>query len=429
MRFVIASAISKKFEKLGCLIFPSVWILINFIHSIGFLAFPWFLGYSQYPLLPFIQVSSFIGILGVEFLVILFNYILSDFIYRKNQESKSLIEALKLGEAKRLIAVFILIAAIVIYGSVTLFLNNVETKNDLRVSIVQTCISPWENWSRKKMMYLDELIDYTRQSLIENPDMIIWSESSTLETISYQYRKERLSRFTNRLVEFIREINKPLFTGEIGIARRSQVPRKWASFRAQNNAVLMNSSGEVVLSYPKIFLVPFGEWVPYSRLVPSVRRLANSLGGSNFIPGDGPLLFDLNDRKFGALICYEGIFFRLCRDYKRLGADYLINITNDGWTDKYKGHMQHFAASVFRTIENGVWLIRAGNTGYSAVIDPYGRIKASMPILTKGYMTGDLDFSLNHKTFYARFGDLFFYITQCFLGVLLIIIIVKRIKR
>ncbi|MFC1669042.1 apolipoprotein N-acyltransferase [Spirochaetota bacterium] len=428
MRFLIAEFFSKKFEGVRYLVYPSVWILVSFIQSIGFLAFPWYLGYSQYAFLPFIQVSAFIGILGIEFILILFNYLISDFIYIRNQKGISFKETLKFGQGKRLMTALFVLIIIIIYGSVVLSMNNRETKRDLRVSIVQTCISPWGNWTRNKMKYLDELLSLTEQSMSENPDFIIWSESATLEYISYKYEKGRINKFLKKLLNFVEVNGKPLLTGEIGILENQERLGRGRYFNPQNNAVLINGQGEVVQSYAKINLVPFGEWVPYSRYVPAVQRLANSLGGSNFVPGDKPLLFDLYDKKFGALICYEGIFYRLCRKYKRMGADYLIDITNDGWTDKYKGHMQHFAAYIFRAIENGLWLIRAGNTGYSTIIDPYGRIKASMPILKKGYFTGDIDFSLNHDTFYAKFGDLFFYITQCFLGILMIAAVVKKIR-
>jgi apolipoprotein N-acyltransferase len=243
--------------------------------------------------------------------------------------------------------------------------------------------------------------------------MIIWSESATLENISYRYKKGWSTRFDDTLMKFIRSSGKHLLTGEIGLTEvTSGVYRRKM---AQNNAVFINGEGEVLQTYPKINLVPFGEWFPYEKLFPSIKRLAENYGGSSFVPGKEPMLFTFMGKKFGALICYEGIFYRLCREYKKRGADFFVNITNDGWTDTYNGHMQHFSASVFRAIENGIWYVRSGNTGYTVTIDPYGRIRESIPILTKGYLAGDLDFSYNHDTIYSKTGDIFLYILLVFL--------------
>ena len=170
----------------------------------------------------------------------------------------------------------------------------------------------------------------------------------------------------------------------------------------QNNAVLIDRYGQVVKTYSKIHLVPFGEWFPYEKWLAFVKRITESFGGSSFVPGDRPVLFEVMGRKFGVLVCYEGIFHRLCRDYRNLGAEFYVNITNDGWTHTFRGHMQHFSASIFRAVENGIWYLRAGNTGYTAFIDPYGRIRKSIPIVNKGYLAGDIDFSLNHRTVYSR---------------------------
>jgi apolipoprotein N-acyltransferase len=78
--------------------------------------------------------------------------------------------------------------------------------------------------------------------------------------------------------------------------------------------------------------------------------------------------------------------------------------------------MQHFSASVFRAVENGIWYIRVGNTGYTTIIDPYGRIRKDMPILIKDSTTGDIDFSFNRDTVFYYVGDLFLYMVMGFLG-------------
>jgi len=93
--------------------------------------------------------------------------------------------------------------------------------------------------------------------------------------------------------------------------------------------------------------------------------------------------------------------------------------------------MQHFSVSLFRAVENGIWYLRAGNTGYTVFIDPYGRIRKSFPILKKGYLSGDIDFTLNHRTVYTVIGDLFLYMAMGFvivIGAILSFEIIKRRK-
>ncbi len=405
LKVFIAELLSRRMEPMRAVIYPSVWIIIDFTQSIGFLAFPWtYQGYSLYPLTPFIQIASVTGILGVNFLLIMFNASLADLLLMLKGRKYTGADLLRRRELRSFIAVFFMFAAVTVFGLLSLH-SSPEGKGEksLRVAAVQSCISPWENWTGNKYNYLAELIHHTSQSLVTDPEFIIWSESATLETISFRYQKGKPDPFDQKIFDFAARAGVPILTGEIGVLEQSYPT--FSRYYPQNNAVLINSYGEVVQTYPKINLVPFGEWFPYEKWLPDIKKLAVSFGGSDFIPGGEPELFEVKGLRFGALICYEGIFFRLCRQYGLMGADFLVNITNDGWTDTYNGHYQHFAGSVFRAVENGIPVIRAGNTGVTAIIDSKGRITSSIPILKKGFMAGEVHISSNHSTFYSRHGD------------------------
>jgi len=419
-------ALSRKFENARIFIYPSIWIIVDYIQSIGFLAFPWtYIGYSQYPFTPFIQVSAVTGIMGVNFIMILFNASFALFLYSYLMNSERDKPLRGITGFNLFAGSIIIVLLITIGGLVRLMTAPEEPKGDgLKLATVQTCISPWENWSGNKYRYLNELVIYTEQAMKHNPDFIIWSESATLETISFRNNSGKISLFDRRLFEYVKRWGKPLLTGEIGVA--GKVKGGFINYFPQNNALLLSGEGEVVETYPKIFLVPFGEWFPYEKLFPAVKRLLDSFGGSSFIPGDKPMLLEVKGFNFGPLICYEGIFYRLCRDYRIMGADFLVNITNDGWTDTFNGHFQHFSASVFRAVENGIWVARAGNTGVSAIIDPLGRVTADYPILQKGYFTGSVYPEMNRKTFYTRFGDIVLYLSLIFVAGLIMLIFIKR---
>ena len=427
IKITLAEVLSRRFESLRVLIYPSVWVLVDWIESIGYIAYPLpYLGYTQYPLTSFIQMASVTGIMGITFLIILFNYLATEFIMVWNFRKIPVRELMGKKEALRLAGAAAFIFVVAIGGAVVLAVHDRPLKKGLRVAMVQSCISPWENWFANRYNYLEELKRYTLAASSERPDLIVWSESATLETIAYDYERGTLNDFEKEVLAEAQTYETPLLTGEIGVAE------KYSGLILQrapeNNAVLIDRYGRVVKTYSKIHLVPFGEWFPYEKWLGFVKRITESFGGSSFVPGDRPVLFDVMGRKFGVLVCYEGIFHRFCRDYRRLGAEYLVNITNDGWTDTYRGHMQHFSASVFRAIENGIWYLRAGNTGYTAFIDPYGRIRKSIPILTKGYLVGDIDFSLNHGTVYSVIGDLFLYIAIGFVIVVASIFSSEKLK-
>lgn len=409
IKITLAEIISRRLEPLRFIIYPSVWIVVDWIQSIGFLAYPLpYWGYSQYPLTPLIQVASITGILGINFIMIMVNYLSGELAAAWIAGRAAVRDALRTGEAKRLAAALAGVLVIAVYGAVVLTISDRPVGKGLRVAMVQSCISPWENWDRNRFAYLDELKKYTKDAMAENPDFIVWSESATLETIAYDYERGTLNDFEKEVLGLAQLYDRPLLTGEIGVTEdySGPYPRRYP----QNNAVLINRFGEVVKSYAKIHLVPFGEWFPYEKWLGFVKRITISMGGSSFVPGGSPVLFEVGGHSFGVLVCYEGIFNRLCRQYRNMGAEFFVNITNDGWTDTFRGHMQHFSAAKFRAVENGIWYLRAGNTGYTVLIDPYGRIRKSFPILTKGYLAGDVDFSMNHRTVYSAAGDVVLYL-------------------
>jgi len=419
IKITLAEFLSQKLPGYKIFIYPAVWIIIDYVQSIGFLAFPWtYIGYSQYTFTPFIQIASITGILGINFIIVMFNSILSEYLLAFKNSFSGLKDITHNSNFGKLAAVSLLIIVITLWGLFRLSeKNNNGGGKILKVALVQSCISPWENWSGNRYKYLSELMYYTREALRNNPDFIIWSESATLELISFRSLTGDMDNFDQQLFSFIKENGKPLLTGEIGITVKKN--SSGIRYYPQNNAVMISGAGEVVQTYPKINLVPFGEWFPYEKWFVPVKKLVESFGGSDFVPGKRPELFNVDGFKFGSLICYEGIFYKLCRDYRNMGADFMVNITNDGWTDAYNGHYQHYSASIFRAVENGIWMVRAGNTGVTSIIDPKGEVVSSIPILKKSFLTGEIDTSQNVKTFYSAYGDLILFASLLFIASLI----------
>src|SRR5262249_28998456 len=159
--------------------------------------------------------------------------------------------------------------------------------------------------------------------------------------------------------------------------------------------------------YDKMHLVPFGEYVPLKGLLFFVEAVAADIG--DFTPGRSRVVFPLGGAPFGTVICYEVIFPDLFRGFVRDGARLMVNITNDAWFGESSGPLQHLAMVPLRAVENGVAVVRAANTGVSALVAPDGRIGPELGLLRQGAFRVDVPLA-GRTTFYTRFGDLFAYL-------------------
>jgi apolipoprotein N-acyltransferase len=153
-------------------------------------------------------------------------------------------------------------------------------------------------------------------------------------------------------------------------------------------------------------LVPFGEYVPLKRLLFFVEAIAAEIG--DFTPGRRAVIFPLEGAPFGTVICYEVIFPSLFRRFVAEGASVMTNITNDAWFGDSGGPLQHLAMVPLRAVENRIAIVRAANTGVSALVAPTGAIEAMLPLGRRGVLRGDVAVSPG-GTFYTRVGDLFAY--------------------
>jgi apolipoprotein N-acyltransferase len=168
----------------------------------------------------------------------------------------------------------------------------------------------------------------------------------------------------------------------------------------------VDGDGEIVGTYDKHHLVPFGEymplrgWLPFDKITP---------GSVDFSTGPGPQTMALPGLPPASpLICYEVIFPGAVTDAAQR-AGWLLNVTNDGWFGISTGPHQHLASAQMRAVEEGLPLARAANTGISALVDSYGRLRMSLALGETGVLDGPLPVALA-PTLYARFGDFVFLI-------------------
>ena len=169
-----------------------------------------------------------------------------------------------------------------------------------------------------------------------------------------------------------------------------------------NSLFAFDEAGRITATYDKTHLVPFGEYVPFRSILP-VAKLTQ--GATDFSPGPGPRSLNVGGLPpFSALICYEAIFGpAVVEPGSRPG--FLLNITNDAWFGISSGPYQHFASARLRAVEQGLPLVRAANTGISAVVDSQGRITAMLGLGWEGVLDAALPAALDAPTPYANGGD------------------------
>jgi apolipoprotein N-acyltransferase len=189
-----------------------------------------------------------------------------------------------------------------------------------------------------------------------------------------------------------------------GAARAAELAPTTRNLRAYNSIYVIDHDGSILSVYDKVHLVPFGEYLPFQRFLERLGFMQLTKVQGGFLAGDRRrALAAPRAPKFLPLICYEIIFpHDVVPPRERAG--WFLNLTNDAWFGMSAGPHQHFQQSRVRAIEEGLPLVRAANTGISAVIDPVGRIIHELPLGTEGVLDSALPQALS-PTLYSRLGD------------------------
>jgi apolipoprotein N-acyltransferase len=393
----------------GCLWWaaPASFAALEFLRSHLFTGFPWnLLGVSQALNPPLIQVASWTGVYGVSFLVVLANAALACFLLGG--------KIAPAGRGRRLLPLAVtlaVLAAVWLYGENELReADALPPSPSFNLCLVQGGISQDLKWDPALAPHhLETYLRLTRKALPTHPDLVLWPESAV------PYYIEEQAEVRKRIAEVCAEGKTFLLFGGDTRERASTVGdtggetvSRWRYF---NSAYLFDGAGEMAGRYDKVHLVPFGEYVPLRRFLPFVRRMVP--WEDDFSAGEGLALLPVGAGKsMAVLICYEDIFPGLVRDFCRKGPYLLANVTNDAWYGRTSAPFQHAYAALFRAVENRVYLARATNTGYSCVVDPWGRIVSEVRdgggemLFIPGAATAAAALR-RAGSFYTRHGDLF----------------------
>lgn len=260
------------------------------------------------------------------------------------------------------------------------------SEGDKTVRLVQPNAPQHQKWDPDYMpLFFARQIEFTAAA--PKMDLIVWPETSVPAWL------DSAQPYLQSISEAAR--GTPVIVG----IQRADGPRIY------NSMLLLDDVGASKGLYDKHHLAPFGEYVPFSDLLArlGIFGLATTVG-RGFSAGPGPAVMDVGPLgKALPLICYEVVFPQDVNGAPAR-ADFLLQITNDAWFGTWSGPYQHLAQAQMRAIEQGLPMMRAANTGVSAMIDPHGRVTASLPLGQAGFVDATLPLPLA-PTLYVRIGD------------------------
>ena len=350
--------------------------------------FPWnAFGYGLSGSLSLSQAASLVGLYGLTFIAVA--VFAAPAVLADARPFRQRVTAVAIAG--------VALAVVAGYGAVRLW-QPVPPFADLDVRIVQPSIDQKDKWRPElRDEIFQTFLDMTEAPLggaarVGQPRMVVWPESAVPFLLTQE--PGALFRIGKSLSD-----KTELVTGAI----RAEPGLQGADYF--NSVFVIGSEGTVQGIYDKVRLVPFGEYIPFKPLLESlgITNLAGPLEG--FEAGYQPRVLTTSE-SFGFLpmICYEAIFPGSL-DGVSGRPEFLLNVTNDAWFGRTPGPYQHFAQARLRAIETGLPLIRAANTGISAVIDAKGNVVAKLAIFEKGLIDAKLPQRLGN-TLYGIFGDL-----------------------
>ncbi|HEX2658790.1 MAG TPA: apolipoprotein N-acyltransferase, partial [Polyangia bacterium] len=372
--------------------------------------FPFYLAISQAFVPPIIQIADLAGPMGVTFVLVM--------VTGASYDAGRLMRSTARAEWPRALARCLrvpaaVVAAVLIYGVVRI--HQVDSRREAAdkalVGIVQANVGISEKWDpneRERLLKTHQ--DVSGALARQGADLIVWPESS------YPYAINRNMTHDYPLGDPRRvrgADDTPTLFGAVTLdSDRSTGKGRYP----YNTALMMDRDGTITGKFDKVFLLIFGEYIPFYDRIPWFTDLIPE--ASNFnrgeLPGSFPFHLRGHDYRLGPLICYEDILPGFTRRTAALNPNLLVNITNDAWFGQTFEPYQHLALAVFRSVEHRLEMVRAVNTGVSAHIDAAGRVRSLLPSVdpdalptpppTKLLVEAAL---LERGGLYGRVGDLF----------------------
>jgi apolipoprotein N-acyltransferase len=370
-------------------ILAAAWTVAEWLRGHVLTGFPWALiGYAWSPSTALLQVTAGVGIYGLSFVTVIAAAIPASLWPAPDAVAAP--PRLSWRPSAVVAAVLVLLWT---GGTARIALTEVALRTEVPLRIVQPNIPQREKWlAEKGEANLVRLIALTRRDAAPSPEVVIWPE--TAATFRIEDGSPAAVSIGWAIDTGVILTGAPRTNGETG-----------AAFRAWNSLYAIEPAGEATLAYDKHHLVPFGEYLPLRGLLSRIGVDKITQGSFDYSRGGGTRTIRIDGvPSFSPLICYEAIFAGAVVD-RSDRPDWLLSITNDAWFGPWAGPVQHFSMARVRAVEQGLPLVRAANTGISGVVDPVGRVTASLDTGRTGALDGALPAPISAPP-YARFGDI-----------------------
>jgi len=422
---------------------------LEFIRARFLTGFPFLLvAHTQHSFLPLIQITDITGAYGLTFLLAMVNGLIAELILTGLRNRRS---------ARKIIVAGALLCLALTYGAAKFAAYDItpldldEPTPSRRILSVQGNVPIDLKHSDSQEQILANLARHARLSLAavgKNVDLIIWPETMLAAQLNLAWNDEILLRIATKpklatLLERLKAsrdaLKNTLAKTHSHMLIGSETLTLGEKPKRYNSAYLLSPEGNILGRYDKIHLVVFGEYTPFENVFPFLKKLRPPQMGESLSAGETRRLFELPKAgqppaKFGVTICYEDSVATLFRKFVNDGADFMVNITNDGWFKNSSELDIHLAVCAFRAAENHIPIVRCANTGISAFIARTGRITKALT--ASDGRRREVEGTLLHNVslvkrpgFYTRYGDIFAWLCIAALALLLILPLLPSRRR
>jgi apolipoprotein N-acyltransferase len=378
----------------------AIWVALEWVRGWFLTGFPWnFLGTSQWRQVALIQVASVTGVYGISFLVCWVSTAMAASCISVASDPAN--RRAWMAEVRLPMIVVLLCLGWGFHRAVNLRRDERgASATMLRLALVQPSIPQTLLWDpRESERSFGVASRLTMSALETKPDVVVWPEGD------FGLTRENFASMTARLAA----------AGVGWVFTATDVEETASGNRHYNAAFVTGPDGRVRATYRKRRLVAFGEYVPFAETLPFLRHLTPI--GDGFAAGNSAVAFPMGLATASPVICFEDIFPHGVRGHVSERTDFLLELTNDGWFGRSGAQWQHLANAVFRTVENGVALVRCTNNGITAWVDELGVVRDVLgesgdAVYREGFLTVRIPVRLGRAgdTWYGKHGDVFAYV-------------------
>jgi apolipoprotein N-acyltransferase len=431
--------------KLAGILFPRrhylvqwcLWLAYEYLRTLGFLGYPYGIsGYSQWTLIPVIQIARLGGVWLVSALVIFPSAWLGAAL-RGVTGPGAIPGALAVFfKRERLPALLWVLCFCLSLGYGLVPREDYRSAPQARLALVQHNTDPWRGDMDEYRQNLRVLSRLSGEALRADPrpDLVVWSETAFVPRIYWHraYRGDQESwNLVRDLLDYLAKQDVPFVLGNDDARLEGDGKGGWN--RVDYNAVMLFEGGEISALYRKQHLVPFTEHFPFQRRFPGIYNALVKADTHFWEKGKEATVFSVpisrpggpGNLRFSTPICFEDSFGYLSREFVRNGAELIVNLTNDAWSHSLPAQNQHLGMAVFRAVENNRSMVRSTASGQTCGISPDGRVTALAPPFREAWITVEVPI-LSGGTFYTSHGD---YLGLFFVVLSLALLILGAVSR